>query len=35
MRWLGKLTRGASYDIVITGKDLEPALDRVASAPDR
>ena len=28
---LGKLMRGASYDIVISGKDLEPALDRIAS----
>jgi autotransporter-associated beta strand protein len=27
---LGKLARGESYDIVISGKDLEPALDRIA-----
>jgi hypothetical protein len=27
---IGKLARGASYDIQISGKDLEPALDRVA-----
>ncbi len=28
---LGKLTRGESYDIVISGKDIEPALDCIAS----
>jgi hypothetical protein len=27
---IGKLARGESYDIQIMGKDLEPALDRVA-----
>lgn len=27
---IGKLMRGESYDIQISGKDLEPALDRIA-----